>query len=121
MQAARFTAVVLTGATAGAVGVRKAAGTSRSAVVFTPTVLASVAARTVRVTLSPNPAATSFRVLGLATGSFVRPVDALGRVAREATVSGDGEVSVRGLAPRPYVLRMADGQGWRVVGRVIVE
>jgi len=121
MQAARFTAVVLTGATAGAVGVRTAAGTSRSAVVFTPTVLASVAARAVRVTLSPNPAATSFRVLALATGSFVRPVDALGRVAREATVSGDGEVSVRGLAPGPYVLRVADSQGWRVVGRVMVE
>ena len=66
----------------GAVSVRTAAGTSRSAVVFTPTVLASVAVRAGRVTPSPNPAATSFRVPGLAAGSSVRLVDALGRVAR---------------------------------------
>ena len=117
----RLTAVVPAGATAGAVSVRTAAGTGRSAGAFTPTVLASVAVRAGRVTPSPNPAATSFRVPGLAAGSSVRLVDALGRVAREATVSGDGEVSVRGLAPGPYVLRTADAHDWRVAGRVMVE
>jgi hypothetical protein len=69
----------------------------------------------------PNPATAQVQLPGLAAGTRVQLLDALGRVARETTLSGAAEVSVRGLAPGLYTLSFTDAQGRRVARRVAVE
>jgi hypothetical protein len=73
------------------------------------------------LTVWPNPATSYVLITGLATGSAVQLIDALGRVACATTVSAVGEVSVSGLAPGFYILRATDAQGRPVTGRVVVE
>jgi hypothetical protein len=51
----------------------------------------------------------------------VQVLDALGRVARETTVSAAAEVSVLGLAPGLYTLRATDKQGRQYAARLGVE
>ncbi|MCC3155400.1 T9SS type A sorting domain-containing protein [Hymenobacter sp. BT770] len=118
----RLTAVAPTGATAGPVSVRTAGGTGSSATVFTPTTALSAAAAGSRLfTISPNPASTYIRVPGQPAGTRVQLLDALGRVAREITISADAQVSVLGLAPGLYTLRATNAQGRPVLGRVLVQ
>ncbi|MBF9142645.1 T9SS type A sorting domain-containing protein [Hymenobacter properus] len=69
----------------------------------------------------PNPATAQLHLPGLAAGTRVQLLDALGRVVRETTVSAAAEVSVQGLAPGMYSLRATDAQSQRYVGRVAVE
>lgn len=119
--ATQLTAVVPAGVTAGPVSVRTAAGTGSSTTAFTPAALASAAAHVHRLTLSPNPTANYFLVVGPASGSAVQLFDVMGRVARETTVSAQGEVSIRGLAPGFYRLRTTDQDGLHYTGCVVVE
>lgn len=69
----------------------------------------------------PNPATTTVSLPGLPVGTRVQVLDALGRVAREATVSAAAQVSVQGLAPGLYTLRATGTTGHRYVARVAVQ
>lgn len=120
--ASRLTAVVPAGATAGPVRVRTATGTAASAAPFMPLVLAAAGASAATLfTLSPNPASTQVVVAGLPAGSAVELFDGLGRLARRATLSATGAVSVLGLAPGLYVLRATSPAGQWHTARVAVE
>ncbi|MDO7849937.1 T9SS type A sorting domain-containing protein [Hymenobacter sp. M29] len=85
------------------------------------TTLAAATARPLPQGLFPNPASDGVYLPGLAPGTLVQVVDATGRVARTATVSAAAAVSVRGLAPGLYVLRITDRQGQTYAARVAVE
>jgi hypothetical protein len=69
----------------------------------------------------PSPASDLVRMPGLAAGTPVQLLDALGRVARETTVSAAADVSVLGLAPGLYTLRATDMQGRQFTGHLAVE
>lgn len=71
--------------------------------------------------LYPNPATTDVHLPGMPAGIRVQMVDALGRVARETTVSAAAQVSVQGLAPGLYLLRATDAQGRLHQGRLVVN
>lgn len=119
--ATQLTAVVPVGATAGPVSVRTAAGTGNSTTVFTPTALGAATAAGRSFGISPNPASAYVLVPVQLAGSQVQLLDAMGRVARETTVSAAGAVSVLGLAPGLYTLRATDTQGHLPAARVVVE
>lgn len=119
--ATQLTAVVPVGVTAGPVRVRTAAGAGSSPTAFTPTALSSTVPTSRSLPLSPNPATHHVLVPGLPAGTHVQLVDAMGRVARETTVSAAAEVSVLGLAPGLYTLCAADARGQRHSARVAVE
>lgn len=69
----------------------------------------------------PNPARATVLVPGLPAGARVQLLDALGRMARETTVSAAAEVSVRGLTPGLYTLRATDARGQQLSARLAVE
>lgn len=117
----RLTAVVPVGATAGPVNVRTAAGTGTSAAAFMPTVLSAAVPGSPHLAISPNPASALVRVPGLSIGSRVQLLDALGRVARETSVSALQEISVLGLVPGLYTLRTTDAQGRHYAARLAVD
>jgi hypothetical protein len=119
--ATQLTVVVPANVTAGPISVRTAAGTGSSPTVFTPTVLATATPRTGALALHPNPAASVVYVPASLVNSHVQVLDALGRVARETTVSAAAEVSVQGLAPGLYTLRATDKQGRQYAARLGVE
>ena len=58
---------------------------------------------------------------GLPAGTGVQLLDALGRVARETTVSAAAQVSVLGLRPGLYTLRATDARGQQLSARLAVE
>lgn len=119
----QLTAVVPAGVTTGPVSVRTAAGTGISQTVFTPTALSSAVATAHpgALSFSPNPATHAIFIPGLPAGTRVQLLDALGRVARETIGSVVGEVSVLGLVPGLYTLRVIDAQGFPQLGRVLIE
>ncbi|MCC2546561.1 T9SS type A sorting domain-containing protein [Hymenobacter sp. BT175] len=89
---------------------------------FTDNVLASAQpTRPATLGLYPNPATHLVSVPALPIGTRVQLLDALGRVARETTVSAAAAVSVRGLAPGLYTLRATDAQGLAYAGKLVVE
>ncbi|TGE28174.1 SBBP repeat-containing protein [Hymenobacter metallicola] len=83
--------------------------------------LATQAARSQQLGLYPNPASDQLHLPALPGGTPVQLIDALGRVARETSVSAAAQVSVRGLVPGLYTLRATNAQGQPVTGRVVVE
>jgi hypothetical protein len=83
--------------------------------------LATRTGRALALGVFPAPAHDAVHLAGLPVGTRVQLLDALGRVARETTVSAVAEVSVRGLAPGLYTLRATDAQGQHYAGRVAVE
>ncbi|RAK65903.1 hypothetical protein [Hymenobacter edaphi] len=86
------------------------------------TALAAAAPRPVApLTLAPNPAHAVVQLGGVPAGSRVLLLDALGRVAREATGGGGALLSVRGLPPGLYAVRATDAQGRRYAGRLLVQ
>jgi hypothetical protein len=117
----QLTAIVPAGNTAGLVSVRTAAGTVNSPQVFNSAVLSLAATQVRSLALSPNPAKGQLLLLGLSTGSSVQLVDMLGRLARETTLSGEGEISVLGLVPGCYMLRATDKNGLQYTARVMVQ
>ncbi|MCC3156832.1 hypothetical protein LJ737_06270 [Hymenobacter sp. 15J16-1T3B] len=70
--------------------------------------------------LYPSPATDQLHLPVLPAGTRVQLLDALGRVARTATVAA-GAISVRGLPAGLYSLRAADAHGRAYRGRVVVE
>ncbi|UOQ71427.1 T9SS type A sorting domain-containing protein [Hymenobacter cellulosilyticus] len=85
------------------------------------TPLSAQAARPLALGLYPNPATDQLQVPTLPAGTRVQLLDALGRVARETTVSAAALVSVRGLQPGLYTLRATDAKGQQFTGKVVVE
>jgi hypothetical protein len=83
--------------------------------------LATQARRPRTLSLHPNPASTTVRVPGLAAGSRVQLLDALGRVVRETLLPLTAQVSVQGLAPGLYTLRATNPKGQPFVSRLAVE
>lgn len=83
--------------------------------------LAATRAQAAALAAHPNPVYDQLHLPTLPLGTGVQLVDALGRVARETTVSAAAAVSVLGLAPGLYTLRATDRQGRQYVGRVAVE
>ncbi|MCB2408779.1 SBBP repeat-containing protein [Hymenobacter lucidus] len=83
--------------------------------------LSTQAARPQALGLYPNPATDQLHLPALPAGTRVQLVDAVGRVAREATVSAAAQVSVRGLLPGLYTLRATDAKGQQFAGKVAVE
>ena len=69
----------------------------------------------------PNPATTAACLPGMPEGARVQLVDALGRVVRETAVSAAAQVSVLGLAPGLYLLRVTDKEGLLHTGRIAVQ
>ena len=69
----------------------------------------------------PNPATDYVRLPSLAAGTRVQLLDAVGRVARETTVSAAAQVSVQGLTPGMYTLRATDAKGQPLSARLAVE
>ena len=69
----------------------------------------------------PNPATDALWLPALAPGTPVQLLDALGRVARQTTVSAAANASVLGLPPGLYTLRATDKQGRPCAARVVVE
>ncbi|WP_460504206.1 IPT/TIG domain-containing protein, partial [Hymenobacter agri] len=89
----QLTAVVPARASAGPVSVRTTSRTASSAVPFTPTALSSTARVSgFTLVLNPNPTTDYVRLPGLPAGTRVQLVDAVGRVARETTVSAAADV-----------------------------
>jgi hypothetical protein len=123
LSATRIEAKVPMAAIAGPVAVRTATALVTSApVIFQPTTITAVsAARSLPLGLYPNPATTTVHVPGLAAGSCVQLLDALGRPVRTATVTAAAQVSVSGLAPGLYTLRATDTRGKQLVGKLVVE
>jgi hypothetical protein len=87
-----------------------------------PRVLATRAGQTQRsISLYPNPASGQVHLLGLAAGSQVQLVDALGRLAHTTLVTTDDTVSLQGVAPGLYTLQAIDKQSHRYSSRLVVE
>ena len=84
-------------------------------------ILATQAARPLPLGFFPNPATDQVQLPGTLAGTQVLLLDALGRVARTATLAADARVSVRGLAAGLYVVRASDAQGRPYTGRLMVE
>lgn len=85
------------------------------------TAAATQAPQAVPMGFYPNPATDYVRLPGLAVGTRVQLLDALGRVAREATTSAAAQLSVLGLAPGLYTLRATDARGQQFSARLAVE
>jgi hypothetical protein len=116
-------ATVPVGATEGPVSVRTSAGlATAAAVVFQPTVItAAASASPGKLQLYPNPASTMVHLRGLAAGSRVQLLDALGRCVRTTSLSAEMKVSVEGLAPGMYHLRATDARGSQYTARLVVQ
>ncbi|MBC6699130.1 T9SS type A sorting domain-containing protein [Hymenobacter sp. BT190] len=71
--------------------------------------------------LYPSPTHDQLHLPALPAGTPVRLLDALGRLARETTVSAAAQVSVQGLRPGLYTLHATNSQGQLVAGKVLVE
>ncbi|UOG73463.1 T9SS type A sorting domain-containing protein [Hymenobacter tibetensis] len=69
----------------------------------------------------PNPASAWVSLPALPAQTRVHLIDAQGRVARTSVVSGSAHVSVLGLVPGLYTLRVIDVQGRQYTGRVMVK
>ena len=68
----------------------------------------------------PNPATTTIQLGGVPTGSDLELIDAVGRVVRTALTPVDGRISVVGLLPGVYVLRIIIADSKRYTARVEV-
>ncbi|QIX63162.1 T9SS type A sorting domain-containing protein [Hymenobacter sp. BT18] len=85
------------------------------------TALAVHPSQTTQLSAYPNPAYHVVHLPGLPTGTSVRFVDALGRLAYQAPISATGQVAVMGLKPGLYTLRATDALGRRYTSRVQVQ
>ena len=85
------------------------------------TAVAAPALEAARLEPFPNPATSEVHLSGVPVGTRVHVLDALGRVVRETVLTAAAVVSVHGLPPGFYMLRVTDAQGRPVVGRVTVD
>lgn len=88
---------------------------------LTDQVLTTRTSTLARLAAYPNPATSHVKLAGLADGSQVQVVDAVGRVARTALVSSAGMVLLAGLRPGVYTLRSTDAQGRTYTSRLVVQ
>ncbi len=92
----------------------------RFALVFGQRVLGTASEVAPRLTLWPNPTTSGVVRLTLPTGtpaaSAVRLLDAAGRTVRHATLTADGALDVRGLAPGIYAVRVGTA-----TARLVIE
>ncbi|WP_375378214.1 T9SS type A sorting domain-containing protein [Hymenobacter cellulosilyticus] len=84
-------------------------------------VLATKALQPSALSLYPNPATNQVTLPGLAVGTRVQLLDAVGRTVHATTVDTNASISLRDVAPGWYVVRATNGQGGQYTGRLMVE
>lgn len=84
-------------------------------------VLAAQAARTLELSVAPNPATEFVKLTGVAAGSSFQFLDILGRIVRQKTVLEGELISVADLPTGIYVARVVTAQGQVYTSRLAVE